>query len=120
MAGLNQTRANAMLDTELTGTLQVRLFSVAPTATTAGTEISGSAYAPQTITFAASSAGTKAQSADVNFPACTTASYTIVAWAVTDGSGNQKVFRSFTAITVNIGDIVKFLVASNPITINLA
>jgi hypothetical protein len=109
-----------MLDTELTGPMQLRLFSVAPTATTPGTEISGSGYLPQTITFGASISGTKTQSSDVNFPACTGTAYNILAWAVTDNSGNQKIFRPFTTITVNPGDVVKFLVASNPITVNLS
>jgi hypothetical protein len=120
MAGLNQVRANAMLDTELSGTMQVRLFSTAPTAATSGTEITGSSYSPQTVTFGSAAGGVKTQNIDVSFPACTSAGYNIVGWAVTDGSGNQKIFRAFTSITVAIGDVVKFLVASNPITVSLA
>jgi hypothetical protein len=120
MAGLNQSAASAMLDAELTGSMQIRLFSVAPTATTTGTEITGSSYAPQTITFAGASGGVKAQNADVSFPVCTGTTYTIVGWAVTDTSGNQKIFRAFTGIPVAVGDVVKFLVASNPVTVSLS
>jgi hypothetical protein len=120
VAGIKQTGANTALDALLVAPDQVRLFTVAPTATTAGTEVSGSAYAAQTITFAAATAATKTQSADVSFPACTGSAYTIVAWAVTDNSGNQRVFQTFTGIIVNIGDTVRFLVASNPISVTLA
>jgi hypothetical protein len=109
MAGITQARANAMLDTELSGTLNLRLFTVAPTPTTAGTEVSGSGYGPQTIAFSAASGGVKVQSGAVTFPAATSNySAPVVAWAITDGTGNQKFFLAFTPITVNSGDQISF------------
>lgn len=118
MAGIKQTRANAILDSELGGTRQVRLFTVAPTATTAGTEAAGGGYAPQTISFAAAAGGQKAQSADVTFPAAT-ADWTspVVAWAITDGSGVQYAFRAITALPVLAGDVVKFTAGTIVVTL---
>jgi hypothetical protein len=83
--------------------------------------MSGSGYAPQTITFSTSDGtGTMNQAADVNFPAATADWTNIVAWAVTDTSGNQFVFLPFTSMQVLNGSVVKFLVASNPIKIQYA
>jgi hypothetical protein len=109
MAGITQARANAMLDTELSGTLNLHLYTVAPTSTTTGTEVSGSAYVAQTITFNSSSAGIKTQAGTVSFPAAS-ANYSapVVAWAITDGSTNQKFFLSFTGISVVTGDQITF------------
>ena len=99
----------------------VRLYTAAPTATSNGTETSGGGYAAQSITFNAPSAGSIAQAADVSFPAATSNySAPIVAWAVTDGSGNILIFLAVSSFSVNSGDQVKFLVASNPITATLS
>jgi hypothetical protein len=119
LAGIAQARANAMLDTELSGTLNLRLYTTAPTSTTAGTETSGGGYAAQTIAFNASSAGVKTQAGAVNFPAAT-ANYTspIVAWGITDGSGNLKFFLGITSTTVNSGDQIQF--AAGTIQVSLS
>ena len=119
MAGISVARANAMLDTELSGTLNLRLYTVAPTSTTSGTEVTGAAYIAQVIAFSAASSGTKTQAGGVNFPAAT-ANYSapVVAWAITDGSGNIKFFLTFTSITVNSGDQVQFPTAT--IAVSLA
>jgi hypothetical protein len=121
MSGIQQAKANSVLDSLLTGTMVVRLYTAAPTATTNGTETSGSGYVAQTITFNAAAGGSKAQSADVNFPAATS-NYAapIVGWAVTDGSGNILIFLAVSSFSVLSGDQVKFLVASNPITATLS
>ena len=119
MAGISQTRANAMLDTELSGTLNLRLYTVAPTATTNGTEVSGSAYAAQTIAFSASSAGVKTQSGAVNFPAATSNySATVVAWGITDATTQVKFFLVLgSPITVLTGDQITFPASTISVTL---
>lgn len=123
MAGLPVARANVLANSELgespSAARVLRLYTVAPTATSSGTEVSGGGYAAQTITFGANdSSGTSHQSADINFPANTGALYNIVAWAVTDSAGtNMYVFMTFGSLAVATGSIVQFLVASNPISV---
>lgn len=121
MSGIQVAKANSTLDGLLTGTMNLRLYTTAPTTTTNGTEMSGSGYVLQTITFNASSGGSKVQAADVTFPAATS-NYAspIVAWAVTDGSGNILIYLPITSLTINSGDTVRFLVASNPVTATLS
>lgn len=108
MAGIKQTLANSTLDSMLSGSLYLALFTVAPTATTAGTECSGSGYARQSISFSSASGGSKASSSGVTFPAATGSWGTINAWAVMSASsgGNQLTFRVITPIVVNNGDQV--------------
>jgi hypothetical protein len=118
MAGIQQSAANSILDTLLAAGYTMRLYTVAPTVTTNGTEVSGSSYVPTAISFSAASAGSKTQNADCVFAACTAAPYTINGWAITDLSNVIKVFRAFTALTVNIGDTVRF--ASGTVVVSLA
>lgn len=108
MAGLKTTEANAILDAQLTGTLYLALFTTAPTASTAGTEVSGGAYARQSISFGSASGGVKTSSGVVNFPTATAGWGTVVAWAVMSASsgGTQKAFRAIPSVTVNNGDQV--------------
>ena len=110
MAGIKQSVANDTLDSLLSGSLYLALFTAAPTSTGAGTEVSGSAYARQALSFAAASAGQKVSNAAVTFPSATGSWGTIVAWAVTTASsgGSQKTFRAITPIAVNSGDQVVF------------
>lgn len=113
MAGLKTVEANAILDRTLgvnpSSTRQVRLYTTLPTATAAGTEVSGGSYSPQTIVFDAATAGATQNSALITFPAATAPWGTVVGWAVTDGSGVQKTFRALSpSVAVNTGDVVKF------------
>lgn len=111
MAGLTVQAANSMLSSILAGGVQLHLYTVAPTATTTGTEMSGAGYLAQTITFASPTGGSASQAADVFFPSAT-ADYgsTIVAWAVTDTSGNPLVFLDFSATPLSVfnGDQITF------------
>jgi hypothetical protein len=116
MSGLKQTRQNAIVDAEHgvspAGSRWVALYTVAPTATTEGTEVSGGSYARQPITFAAAALGVGASNALVTFPAATAGWGTIVAFAIHDavsGAGNQRYFKAITPRTVNIGDVAKIL-----------
>lgn len=79
-----------LLDTSLNGTY-LALFTSDPTETgSAGTEVSGGAYARQAITWAGAAAGAKAPSADVIFPEATanwgTVTHVAIMTAVTGGT----------------------------------
>jgi len=123
MAGLPLARAQAIANSEMgvspAATRILRLYSVAPTTTTAGTEISGSGYAAQTIVLGtADSTGTCNQTADINFPAATATWPNIVAWAITDNAGTTMfTFSTFGSLPVVTGSIVQFLIATNPIAV---
>lgn len=110
MAGIKQTEANTVLDNMLTGSLYLALFTAAPTATGAGTEVSGGSYSRQAISFASAASGSKASSGAITFPSATASWGTVVAWAVTTASsgGSQKTFRAITPVTVNSGDQIVF------------
>lgn len=123
MAGLKQTRANAVLNSELgvspSSSRVLALYTVMPTATTAGTEVSGGSYARQSVAFTSASAGASSNSATVTFPAATAPWGTVVGWAVLDGSGNQITFDTFdSSFTVGIGDVVA--VNSGDLDVSLA
>lgn len=109
MAGIKQTSANALLDSLLSGTHYIGLYTTAPTGTTAGVEVSGGSYARQAITFASATSGSKASNVAATFPAASAAWGTVTAWCVSDAAsaGNQKTFRTLaSSITVNSGDQV--------------
>ena len=86
-----------------------------------GTELSGSGYARQAITFAAAASGSIASNAAVEFPAATGSWGSVSHWAIYDAStsGNQLFHGSFaSAKTIATGDILK--VASGDLTITAA
>lgn len=86
-----------------------------------GTELSGSGYARQAITFAAAASGSIASNAAVEFPAATGSWGSVAYWAIYDASstGNQLFHGQFaTAKTIATGDILK--VASGDLTITAA
>lgn len=122
MAGLKTVEANAILDRTLgvnpSVARQVRLFTTAPTASANGTEVSGGSYAPQTIVMNAATSGSSANSALITFPAASAGWGSVVAWAITDTSGVQKTFRAITPVTVNVGDVVKFLSGTLVVTVS--
>lgn len=122
MPGLKTVEANAILDRTLgvnpSASRQVRLYTAAPTATAAGTEVSGGSYAPQTVTFSAASGGATENAGLITFPAATAGWGTVVAWAITDTSGVQKAFRAITPVAVNTGDVVKFAAGDLDITLS--
>ena len=86
-----------------------------------GTELSGSGYARQAITFGSSSSGTITSNAAVEFPAATASWGSVSHWAIYDASsaGNQLFHGSFaTAKPIATGDILK--VASGDLSITAA
>jgi len=86
-----------------------------------GTELSGSGYARQAITFASAASASISNNAAVEFPSATGSWGTVSHWAIYDAStgGNQLFHGSFaTAKAIATGDILK--VASGALTITAA
>ena len=100
-------------------TVYASLYSVIPTETSGGTEISGSGYSRQTVTFAAPALGIAASNVSVTFSCSGSAWPTVVAFGITDDStgGNLLYYKGIASRTVNSGDSVVF--ASGDITITL-
>ena len=72
-------------------TVYLALYSVAPTASTAGTELSGSGYSRQAITFNAPSGGAVTSNVTVTFGPATANWSTINATAVVDASTSGNI-----------------------------
>jgi len=84
------------------------LYTVAPTDTGGGTEVTGGSYVRKAITFGAASGGSAANDANIDFtnmPACT-----VVAVGLLDAStgGNLLVYGTLTTNkTLDAGDIFR-------------
>ena len=80
-------------------TIYVGLFTVAPTESGGGTEVSGGAYARQSVTFTAPAPDSTANDADVIFPIATADWGTVVAFALFDAptAGNMLYIADLTA-----------------------
>ena len=115
--------ANATVrNTSYTGpaTVYVALYSVAPTASTSGTELSGSGYTRETVTFNAPSAGVVASNVAVSFGPATANWSPAVAMATVDAStgGNIMWFKSIATQIVKNGDTLDL--DSGDITITIS
>lgn len=95
------------------------LYTVAPTATTAGTELpNGVGYSRKAVTFGAASNGSSNNNALVTFGPCTTTNWgTVVAAAIVDsptvGAGNVLYFKTLDQPRdVKIGDRFEFNVGT--------
>lgn len=109
---------NKILDHEL-GTaaftkptaVYVALFTVIPTKTTTGTEVTGGSYARQAMAFKAAVNGATENSAEVTFPTATANWGNIVAVGLLDAAtaGNLLMFKGITTEVINTGNIFKFL-----------
>jgi len=98
----------------------VGLFTVAPTDTTSGTEVSGGSYARQELAVSAASDGVVTSSADINFPQATANWGTISHIGILDAltSGNLLMYTPLTTSkTIEEGDILK--VSSGNLTVTL-
>lgn len=100
-------------------TVYLALYAVAPTDSTAGTEVSGGSYARKTVAFNAAASGSTTNTSDIDFngmPACT-----VVAIAVTDAltAGNILVYGPLTANkSLDAGDILRVSAGDLSISIN--
>jgi hypothetical protein len=87
------------------------LYSVAPTANTAGTELTGNGYSRQLTTFSAPAAGSASSNVTVTFGAASGNNWpTVVAVGIVDAStsGNLMYFNTISGRNVKIGDSVVF------------
>ena len=100
-------------------TVYLALYSTAPTDSTGGTELSGSGYSRQAITFASASNGSIASNVSVTFGAASANWSTIVATGVVDASsgGNILFYKTTPGRNVKSGD--SLVVASGDVTITL-
>jgi len=80
-------------------TIYLALYTVAPTDAGGGTEVSGGAYARQSFTLTAASAGASSNSADITFPTATADWGTVVACAILDAAtaGNFLMWSNLDA-----------------------
>lgn len=99
-------------------TVYAALYTVAPSDSTAGTEVTGGSYGRQTITFGAASSGSASNNTNVDFtnmPTCT-----VVAVAILDAStsGNLLYWGTLTTSrSVTSGDAVR--ISSGALTVSL-
>lgn len=102
-------------------TVYAALFTVAPSDTGGGTEVSGGAYARQSMAFSVSGTGTLAtNSAAVEYPTATADYGTVVAVGIFDAStsGNLLAYANLTANkTVASGDVFRFNAGEVDITL---
>lgn len=100
-------------------TTYISLYTVAPTDSSAGTEVTGGSYARQAAAFSAASGGATSNSANLDFtgmPSCT-----VVAVGVMDAltGGNLLVYGTLTANkTLDAGDILRIASGDLDITID--
>ena len=102
------------------GTLYLALFTTDNTDTGGGTEVSGGAYARQTVAFTVSG-NTATTSADVEFPTATANYGTVVAVAVMDAStgGNQLAYAGLSSDkTIETGDVFRVPAGDLDITLD--
>jgi hypothetical protein len=117
MASISDYYENKIIDHMLRGqaftppsTIYLALFTVAPSDSGGGTEVSGGGYARQSFTLNPASGGTSSNSADIVFPTATADWGTIVAVGIFDAAtgGNLLMWANLTqSKTVNSGDTFK-------------
>ena len=101
-------------------TLYLALFTTDNTDTGGGTEVSGGAYARQTVAFTVSG-NTASNTADVEFPTATANYGTVVAVAVMDAStgGNQLAYAGLSSDkTIETGDVFRVPAGDLDITLD--
>lgn len=118
MPAKKETLANALLNAVLRGAtydsppaIYCALFTIAPTATTAGVEVSGGAYTRILVTFRPAAAGTTTNVGAVTYPAATAPWGNVMAAVLYDAvsEGNQLYFGNLgNPKTVGIGDQLTF------------
>lgn len=99
-------------------TVYAALYTVAPSDSSAGTEVTGGSYGRQTITFGSASSGSASNNANVDFngmPTCT-----VVAVGILDNStsGNLLYWGTLASSrSVTSGDSIR--IASGALTVSL-
>ena len=120
MAGFSDYLEDKVLDHVFGGnaytapaTLYVALYTVAPTDTGGGTEVTGGSYARQSGTFTVSGTNptTASNSAAIEYPTATADYGTVVAVGILDASssGNLLAYANLdTSKSVTTGDVFRF------------
>ena len=120
MAGFSDYLEDKVLDHVFGGnaytapaTLYVALYTVAPTDTGGGTEVTGGSYARQSGTFTVSGTNptTASNSAAIEYPTATANYGTVVAVGILDASssGNLLAYANLdTSKSVTTGDVFRF------------
>ena len=102
------------------GTVYVALYTVAPTDSSAGTEVSGGSYARQSAAFT-TSGNTASNTSAIEYPTATAAYGTVVAVAVLDSlsGGNMLAYAALSANkTIATGDVFRIPAGDLDITLN--
>jgi len=102
------------------GTVYVALYTVAPTDSSTGTEVSGGGYARQSAAFT-TSGNTASNTSAIEYPTATAGYGTVVAVAVLDGasSGNMLAYAALSANkTIATGDVFRIPAGDLDITLN--
>lgn len=102
-------------------TVFVGLFTVTPTDTTSGTEVTGGSYARRVLSVSTASEGVVTSSADITFPQCTETWGTVVALGIHDAlsSGNLLMYTDLTTSkTIETGDILRIDTGSLTVTLD--
>ena len=118
----NKLLAHTFSNTAYTSpsTVYVALYTVAPTDSTTGTEVTGGAYARQSASFTTTASATTNASA-IEYPTATAGYGTVVAVAVLDASsgGNMLAFASLDASkTIATGDVFRIPAGDLDITLD--
>lgn len=108
------------------GTLHIGLFTVAPSDTGGGTEVTGGSYARVAVTnnstnWPAASGGAKANGTAVTFPTATASWGTVVAFGIFDAGsgGNLLAWATLTTNkTIGSGDTASFPIGDIDITLD--
>ena len=127
MSSFSDYLENALLDhvfrnTALTSptNVYVALYTVAPTDAGGGTEVSGSGYARQAITFGAASGGSITNTTVVSSTASGGNFGNIVAVGIFDAitAGNLLAWDAVTSTTINDGDTFRIEIGNHTITLD--
>ena len=102
------------------GTVYVALYTVAPTDSSTGTEVSGGSYARQSAAFT-TSGNTASNTSAIEYPTATAGYGTVVAVAVLDSlsGGNMLAYAALSANkTIATGDVFRIPAGDLDITLN--
>lgn len=133
MAAIVQAQANKLLDASLgtaaltafSGAAKIRLTTTAPTATAAGTELTGTGYIAggQTITFGSASAGSAANSGSaLTWTNSSGSSWSIVGAEIWDSAGTpiRWWYGNFTGQPISVPNGAAFSIATGAVTAALS
>lgn len=127
MAGISNYLENKLIDHSLgtasytmPTTVYLALYTTDPTDANSGTEVSGSGYSRQAVTFSAASSGSTTNSSAESFTASGGSFGSVGYWGVLDAStsGNLLWYGALTngAQTVTDGQSLTFVVSSITLT----